>query len=228
MHYLDKIESSKTELEKQKLHNQTIDAITNSGKAMVFAVEKLAISEDVNKELAAVTHKLSQTVENLDVDTLDKEKLTALQELKSSILKLEENRLKESTETMQALKELRQAIKGMEYNPVIKVAAPNVTLPEQKIDFTPLQRTMQEYFTPDSDDLDLSCYRAQDIKEDSRTETQYIGFLNPDGDWYIVENKVRENQMRWLFGSGDYAKAFAKAGTYNYKLLDEAVNALSA
>jgi hypothetical protein len=41
-----------------------------------------------------------------------------------------------------------------------------------------------------------------------------------------VENRVKENTLRYIFGTGGYAKAFAKAARFEYKLLDEAVNAL--
>lgn len=72
--------------------------------------------------------------------------------------------------------------------------------------------------------VDLDDYRAHDIINDG--DIQYIGFVDIEGSWYIIENKVTENSLRYVFGKSGYAEAFAKAGSYKYKLLSEAVNAL--
>jgi hypothetical protein len=108
-------------------------------------------------------------------------------------------------------------------------AIQTIELPAAVVDFTPLQNTIKEHFpVPEAEDkrLDLSCYRAQDIIEDENK--QYVGFLNTDGDWYIIENDIKGNSMRYVFGTKNYAKAFKKAATYQYKLLNEAIDAANA
>jgi len=70
--------------------------------------------------------------------------------------------------------------------------------------------------------IDLASYKAHDLKDDG--DLQYVGFVNLDGGWYIIENKVRENKMRYIFGSGGYDKAFSNAASWNYKILSEATN----
>ena len=91
-----------------------------------------------------------------------------------------------------------------------------------KIDLKPLTDTLESHFKDDT--IDLNNYRAQDIKDDG--DTQYIGFTNVKGEWYIVENKTRKNQLRYKFGKSGYAKAWREAETYTYTLLYEAASAL--
>jgi len=73
-----------------------------------------------------------------------------------------------------------------------------------------------------TDTIDLASYKAHDLKDDG--DLQYVGFVNPNGGWYIIENQVRENKMRYIFGSGGYDKAFSNAASWNYKILSEATN----
>lgn len=76
--------------------------------------------------------------------------------------------------------------------------------------------TVNQITPPSLDD-----YRAHDLREDGAI--QYIGFVNPDGKWYIVENDSENNRLRYVFGSKGYSKAFSKAGSWQYKLLSEAM-----
>lgn len=124
------------------------------------------------------------------------------------------------------LQSIKQALDSMDIKPVIKVAAPKVTVSSPEVDLKPLQNMLEKYYAQDDDDdIDLDCYRPQDIKNDG--DTQYIGFLNADGGWYIIENLVKKNQLRYLFGNSGYANAFDDAASHEYSLLNEAINALS-
>jgi hypothetical protein len=124
------------------------------------------------------------------------------------------------------LKKLSASVDAIDVRPVVHVDAPQVTVKAPKVDLQPLQDTLQKYMQPDDAGIDLDDYRAQDITNSG--DTQYIGFVNPTGGWYIIENKTRDNSLRYLFGTGNYIEAFAEASSYNYLLLNEAVNAVSA
>ena len=75
-------------------------------------------------------------------------------------------------------------------------------------------------------EYELDDFRPQDIKDDG--DTQYIGFENPDGKWYIIENDTKSSSMRYVFGVKNYKSSFKKAGTWEYKTLSEAIRALQA
>lgn len=97
-----------------------------------------------------------------------------------------------------------------------EIKAPKVSVP--KMDMQCVADAISEL--KQDDDIDLDDYHAHDIKDDG--DIQYIGFLDPDGNWYIMESK--QNTLRYVFGHGGYTQAFNKAATYKYELLNEAIN----
>jgi hypothetical protein len=104
--------------------------------------------------------------------------------------------------------------------PKIDIPAPIVNIPEN--DFSPIARAIEGLKTEQG--IDLSVFRPHDI--DDVDDMQYIGFVAPSGQWYIIENQVKENSLRYTFGKDDYTAAFKKAGTFKYRLLSEAIHAL--
>jgi hypothetical protein len=111
--------------------------------------------------------------------------------------------------------------------PVVNVPTPKVTVQAPKTDLTPLIDILKQQNTEDESEekLDLDDYRAQDI-DNTNPDMQYVGFVNPAGNWYIIENDVKGNRMRYVFGTLNYSEAFAQASMYTYSLLNEAINAL--
>jgi len=74
----------------------------------------------------------------------------------------------------------------------------------------------------DEDEFDITKYIAQDL--DNATDgNQYIGFLNSQGKWYIVQNDGRS--MRYYFGGDSYAQAWDDKYAHTYLPLSEALNA---
>jgi hypothetical protein len=141
-------------------------------------------------------------------------------------------------DTTKELKEVLQAIKSLKLvveAPIINLPEPKVTVNNQKLDLAPLQATIRQALERQApvdqdgdgipDRFDLSRYIAQDMKDGE--ETQYVGFVNPEGHWYIVENDVKGNKMRYVFGSSGYSKHFKQASSYKYMILDKAINAAS-
>ena len=115
-------------------------------------------------------------------------------------------------------------------NAVAKLATqkPTASAPAQavNVNLKPLVDTLEKHLKKEDDyKVELSCYRAQDIDNDGET-TQYVGFLNPDSEWYIIENDLESNSMRWVFGKEGYKQAWEHHVGQRYKLLDEAINAV--
>lgn len=157
----------------------------------------------------------------LDDKTTDTDMQNSLLELKDLLTSMQ----KDSKVSNPAFSKLQNSIDNLEVNPVVNVAAPKVTVQPTPVDFKPLQDSLKEYMDSDSDTLDLSCYRAQDLLNSG--DTQYVGFVNPQGNWYIIENLTKQNSLRYVFGNTDYTKAWEDAPSHVYSLLNEAINALS-
>lgn len=193
-------------------------------KAKREAVQQSKTDQQQRDELAAtvvkaVTDKGVKLYAQIDART-DAAELAALHAVEAAITKLQALEAASQASSDKLLASIAAALKTMDVKPVVHV-------PQQlppRIDFGPLQRTIEQYFQPESETdsgIDLDCYKAQDMTESETV--QYVGFLNPQGDWYIIENDIKANSMRYLFGSGNYAKAFARAASYKYKLLNEAI-----
>lgn len=151
-----------------------------------------------------------------------------LSQLKDSLDALNTARQGDTTGMVNAVKDLKKVVQALDVNPQVHVDAPKVTVQPTPIDLKPLQDMLEKYMATDdgSDTVDLGCFRAQDLRNDGNI--QYIGFVNPEGNWYIIENDVKGNSMRYVFGKSDYTNAWDTAGSHTYTLMNEAIHALSA
>lgn len=205
--------------------------LLGNGKPTVILTDQT----DLGDKIDALATKLADTVQGLDSGTADSAQLTELKALKSALIQLSSSLQKQSDSEQKANTALLKAVKAIELSPAITVPAPTVTVKAPKVDLTPLRSVLQEYLPKssqpieesESDLFDLDDYKAQDI-DNSVKDMQYIGFVNPTGAWYIIENDVKGNKLRYVFGTDDYSAAFARASEYQYQLLNEAIHALSA
>jgi hypothetical protein len=203
----------------QQVKEATLAQYVNGQKSTVVLTDQT----DLGEKMGELGDKLSKAVKEADTTALNAKQLSALMSLAKM---LKEHNVLAYRSSKELHKELLQALKNIELSPRITVPEPKVTIQEREIDFTPLQETMHQYFAPpEVEKLDLDCYRAQDI-DNSVEGYQYVGFVNPDGHWYIIENDVKGNSLRYVFGKKGYAKAFKKASSYQYRLLNEAVDVL--
>lgn len=215
MPYQDTLNEKRTLATQQKSQQAILDGLeaikravqTNPTPEAVVLTDKADISEH--------TEAIIEAINGLKRSDMGKDQLDALSSVETAVKQLQRGQL-------DALDQLKKAVEAIEVRPVIKVDAPNITVQERKLDLKPLNDTFQEYLSRNDAKIDLDCYRAQDLKDSG--DTQYVGFVNPDGNWYIIENDVKKNTMRYLFGQSDYAQHFKKAATYRYKLLNEAIN----
>lgn len=211
MDYLNKVKTNRTATQIQKDKQASMDMFISKLKDSGLLNVKVS-----TKELSTV---LAQFVEKLD-------------EIKP-----------DNTDLLQAIKDLANKDTTVNYTPpdvvVPDIKAPNVVVPEIKIPEIKIPKIASpKVFVPDIDTsgierairegmereepLQLENYKAHDIK--TTGGKQYIGFVNPTGNWYIIENVIQENKLRYLFGSEDYSKVFENASTYEYKILSEAIS----
>ncbi len=178
---------------------------------------------DLGDKIKELTANLTAAVKSTDTTSLNKDQLASLHILHTGLEQLTKAVNNTTTGNRSNNSDLIKAIQRIDLKPIVNLPAPMVNVEAKDIDFSPLQDTIREYFTPPETKLDLNNYRAQDIKDSG--DMQYVGFVNPKGNWYIIENDIKKNSMRYLFGSGDYTKHFKKASSYAYKLLNEAIDA---
>jgi hypothetical protein len=234
MSYLDQIADKKQSLATRTEKKEDIDSLIKELKevqlASLMASKSkstiiLADSTDLGDKVADLGEKIINVLNAFKNDTTATDKLVKISEdFKKLNIFVTKSAGDQAVKVEKALNQIAGAIKSVK---MPDIPAPVVKVEERELDFTPLHNAMREMMATREGDkgMSLDNYRAQDINN-SEKEVQYIGFLNPSGEWYIVENRVKENTLRYIFGTGGYAKAFAKAARFEYKLLDEAVNAL--
>lgn len=219
----DDIDKVISELKELQLTN-LLAANKPDPKPAMNITDSAAYVGDSIKELS------DKLMEKLNDSSMDVATHKQLAELQFAIQTLDKSRQGDGTSMASAVKKVQSTLDALDINPVVNIPAPKVTVQAPKIDLGPLQDTLKEYLAPAYDDgpekLDLTCYKAQDLKNSG--DIQYVGFVNPEGNWYILENNVRENSLRYVFGNQGYQKAFDNAGQYEYSLLNEAINALTA
>jgi mannose/fructose/N-acetylgalactosamine-specific phosphotransferase system component IIB len=197
-------------------HNQN-----NAQPAQILSDSALYVGDSIEQLGKKIMDKL-------DSDTSGSDNSVLLQQLKSALDEFNSARQGDNSEVTKALQKVSKAVDGIDVQPVVNVQPPKVTVKAPIVDLQPLQDTFEKYLSSDSDEstVDLNCFRAQDLTNDGNL--QYIGFVHPNGNWYIIENHTKQNKLRYVFGKQDYQKAFADAASYEYATLDEAVHALSA
>lgn len=241
MSYLETINEKKSSASTQASAQSTLDSLIQQLKevqlASLMAGSKstvvLADSTDFGEKMKELGDNITSSLETYRKDTKNADKIAAIaddyKKLALYNVKAQNEQSKEMKQVFESLIKSFESIKIPEM-PQVKIPAmpkmPSIPAPIVNIpknDFSPIADAISNL--KEDKGLDLDEYKAHDINNSDK-DTQYIGFLNPSGQWYIIENKVKENSIRYVFGKADYSTAFKKAPTYQYELLSEAVNAL--
>lgn len=240
MSYLETINAKKANASTQASAQSTLDSLIQQLKEVQLAslmtgsksTVVLADSTDFGEKMKELGDKITDSLETYRKDTKNADKIAEIaqeyQKLAVYNVKAQNEQSKEVKKALDNVSKALASIKMPEMPqvkipefPKLTIPAPVVNMP--KNDFSPIERAIEGL--KEEKGLDLDDFKAHDINNLDK-DTQYIGFLNPNGQWYIIENKIRENSIRYVFGKSGYAKAFKKAPTYQYELLSEAVNAL--
>ena len=239
MNYLDEVKQKREKTSAQaqmtgsreallgKLSDIERAALSRSGKGMSARREKLL--EGLNELLENDDTKL--TIQN------HAELLEAITGLKAIIVAASNASESQTTEVISNIENMiesiseahTQAIGQMDStlqdiarylkNPP-KLPTPSVTVQERELDLKPLEKAIKALSSKKT--LDLNSYRAQDL-DTAPDGTQYVGFQDGAGSWYIMHSDDNTNTLRYFFGKMSYAEAWDERYSHDYATLSEAM-----
>ena len=213
---------------------EIIDAVTNSQNEVATALNNLVVATVVSKDpqllqaakdIANLLSAISQAGSDFKGSKLNDLPKT-LDFLAASIQSLVDSETSDTqTDYTDILTEIKTLLAKDDKESVINVSAPNVTVDTSKIEkaIKSLEKVLQ---SEDSGKIDLEDYKAQDLADGDTF--QYVGFVAQDGSWYMIENDIEGNSLRYAFGMSNYAQNWAKYNSQKYKLLDEAIREIQA
>lgn len=227
--YLEKVNATRQASTQRATQEQDLESMVSELKKMQMAAMMgaskpsvvLTDQTDLGDKIKELTTKLVAAVQGLDSSEYSKQQITAITELKTSLSDIAQSVQQSNQATQSQTQDLIDKISKLKLDPIVRVPA------QAPINLKPLQDTLLQamhHDEPEENRYDLSCYQAQDLKESEDGNKQYVGFMNHKGNWYIIENDVLANTMRYLFGETEYVEHFERASTYEYRLLDEAIN----
>lgn len=165
------------------------------------------------KDVASITSALLQVSDKLsNVPT----KFPAFPKIPEPLKTMSVDNLADIKQYFDSLETAINSI-DIKFDPKIEVKPTSVKVPP--VDFTPLIDALKP--EPETKEIELDDYKAQDIAGDD--VFQYVGFVRPDGGWYIVENDMDGGSLRYKFGSKNYSAAWKKYTNQAYKLFNEAI-----
>ncbi len=232
--YLDKVKANRQSTGERQAHDADIASMVGELKkvqmaALMGAQGKSTViltdQTDLGDRLQAMVKTMADAVSAIDArkELRDfKQEMSRLRTLAAQALEETKKQLREDARRHT---ELVSAVKAVQTGPEVTVQVPEIQMPEipapvVNIPSVPVAPVpVMEVEPPDR--FDLNRYRAQDISESG--DKQYIGFVNPEGNWYIIENDVNGTSMRYVFGASGYTRHFRQASSYKYKVLHRAV-----
>lgn len=241
-------QTAKEQQEQRAMHAELkkmqMASLMGSGKSTVILTDQTDLGkrfDEQNKLISqvirvvqAVDHNALSTQQKQAVDEIKKLETCMEQAIKASQQAIEASIASQTSQIVSALKALKLTTN---YSPEINLPEPKVAVTTQNVDFSELKDTIiqmakenkpaeveeVEPVTIVPDRFDLSRYTATDLKDG--TDKQYVGYVNPEGCWYIIENDVKANKLRYVFGETGYSKHFSSASQWKYQILDKAIHA---
>lgn len=197
--------------------------------------QDLAKTGDI-KELGGHIEKLGETLKPESIDWQPvRESLSELAEQLKELPRtfpeipkpVDSVTVKNQIDIEPTLKSIQNAIENLKLAPVFdpKIEVKAAKPADVVVDTQPLADILEAHHAKKKKQapLLLDNYKAQDIDNDAGS-MQYVGFLNPDGAWYIVENDIEGNSLRYRFGASGYKAAWRSHVSKSYKLLNEAID----
>ena len=189
----------------------------DSDKEQAFTDSLEGVSADIRVLLASL--------ETSGAKKLDKQVVDAISTLGTIVQALSTLKVESDSEVKDTLKTIADSLSNLDVRPVVNVPKAQVTVQERKIDFDPLINALNKEPAKETDDDPLAGYKAQDINNDD-PNIQYVGFVNAQGNWYIIQND--DSSLRYKFGSKGYTRAFKDCAKLSYKLYSEAIGETKA
>jgi hypothetical protein len=247
--------SQKEVIDTTKDSSKTVaHAIAQQGAKSRLASEKLAKSDDVKEVVDTINklnlttflaskdnwasivddiisaaekiQKVSSSIDN-EVTKLDSTFTQAVSSLQEAVGRMQTVKVEADKEAVEVLERINSTLNSLEVNPVVNVSAPNVTVSPSKLDLKPLEKALKELKPIEvKAKFSLKCYMAQDLQTDGTF--QYVGMVNPEGNWCIIENDMEAEALRFALGDKNYKTAWKNYNNHQFMLFNEAVNAVSA
>lgn len=191
----------------------------------------LTDSTDLGKHISKLGDKIVDVLVAVKDDKSTKEQIDRINTMTDKfavlVTAVQEAQVEQANRICEAIAGLSEIVSVQK--PVV-VPAPSVSLQEKDVDLKPLLAgigKLEKLLQPKAAGFNIANYKAHDL-EDGRDGNQYIGFINPDGDWYIMQHDPDNNRDRYYFGSEDYETAWGDKHTHDYHTLSEARRAVSA
>lgn len=193
-----------------------IQDLKNLNQERLASAKKFVDRQD---NFVALAETIVKGLKNIDPGQF-KEVTSALTSLSTEIKKLpstfESLNKKDAQSIEKCMAKIVEAINSKDFSPKIDVKPPAVP----KIDTSSIVAAIGDL--KESDGIDLDNYRGVTIDNDSEV-MQYIGFLNPKGEWYIACNNMESNQMTYVFGKANFTSAWESHMNLGYAILNVAV-----
>lgn len=167
---------------------------------------------------------LLESLDKTGAKRLDKDFVEAVKTLTGVAGKLESIKITSDNDIKEALTALAYSLSRIDVRPVVNVPPPKVEITEREIDFKPLIDKLQ----PVKVQPEVTDYRAQDMDSETDPNIQFIGFVDAKGAWYIIQNDMMMNTLRYKFGKKSYASNWKNRAKLAYRLYNEALDEVSA
>lgn len=199
--------SGNLDVRREKLVNAIAEALENDDAIMVAEHHK-----ELLETLSSLRTTLDETADAYEkrIDDLEKSFTSAVEAISDAQLRVGELQV--------------SALENIEKRLKTPPKPPQVNVTERDVDLSPLMKAIKK-LTPKDEGLDLSKFRAQDIDNDS-DRLQFVGFVSPEGYWQIIENNVSDDSVRYVFGKGSYENAWGDRHDHEYRVLNEAIDAI--
>lgn len=203
---------------------EVTDAIHKSNLTAYMSTKGLPQLADNISSLTQKTDELRQRVQDEGLTKVTKQLVQLTIQLQNLSKTLGTTKIDVGSALQKTISDLSKKIGDIDFNPTVNVSAPKINIPG--VDLSGLQSTLEAYVPKESTVLDLNEYRAQDLDQ-MEPGVQYVGFINQDGNWYIIKNVEQDNTLRYAFGNDAYADFWPIASTLVYTRLNEALHEVS-
>jgi hypothetical protein len=218
------VANSNKDLAKSDDVQGVVDSI-NKLNVTTFLASKDSWSQIVG-DMASAAERIQKVMKNLDggASKIDSSLSAAVNTLQAAVDKLKSIQLASDKDILTELKKQNGLLENLDINPVVNVASPNVKVDAPSVDLSGVEKAISSIKPVQvAPGLKLEDYRAQDM--DDNETYQYVGFVNPTGAWYIIENDIDGNSIRYVFGTKNYPSNWRSHVSLAYKLLNEAYRA---
>lgn len=230
MNYIEQVNQKRQSQADQRQTAALVSAARANNKPTILLTD----STDLGSHISKLGDKIIDVLEAVKDDKSTKAQIDRINsmtgEFRELVNTVQSAQSYQTEQIIAAVNDLKQTVSKQK--PVV-VPAPAVSLQEKDVDLNPIVTAinrLEKMLKPKpaaKQQLDLSRFKAHDLT-DGPDNNQYIGFMDMNGNWYIMQHDPAENRDRYYFGSESYEQAWDDKYGLDYRVLSEAIRALSA